>query len=118
ISCALRRFLSTGQRRRGPRLSSSLPEAYPFAPPAVRITSTPPVYHPNVFVDGRICLGATWHQEEGLAFLVIRVARMLLYHKDVTNAGHPANAAAAAWYNRESANPPPRRTTRCSHTLL
>jgi ubiquitin-protein ligase len=106
VRYSLASFIAPGQQRKEHLVSFSLPEAYPFAPPAVRITSTPPVYHPNVFVDGRICLGATWHQEEGLAFLVIRVARMLLYHKDVTNAGHPANAAAAAWYNRESANLP------------
>lgn len=106
VRYSLPSFIAPGQQRGEHLVRFTLPEAYPFAPPAVRMTSAPAVYHPNVFADGRICLGATWHQEEGLAFLVIRVARMLLYHKDVTNPGHPANVAAAAWYNRESARLP------------
>jgi Ubiquitin-conjugating enzyme len=76
-----------------------LPDEYPLVAPVVRM-ERPPVYHPNVFPDGRICLG-TWSWEEGLGFLVIRVARMLLYHADVTNPLHPANGEAAGWYTRK-----------------
>jgi hypothetical protein len=65
-----------------------------------------PVYHPNVFPDGRICLGTTWSWEEGLGFLVVRVARMLLYHADVTNPLHPANGEAAGWYTRHRSRLP------------
>jgi len=106
VRYSLPSFIAPGQQRAEHFVRFSLPDAYPFAPPAARMTSTPPVYHPNVFPDGRICLGTTWQQEEGLAFLVIRVARMLLYHTDVTNPGHPANVAAAAWYNQERARLP------------
>jgi ubiquitin-protein ligase len=78
---------------------------YPFAPPAVRLLDTA-IFHPNVFPDGRICIGAQWNPTEGLGFVVERVAKMLLYYDYVTNPGHPANAAAAHWYTANRARFP------------
>jgi ubiquitin-protein ligase len=79
---------------------------YPFEPPLVRLLTQPPIFHPNVFPDGRICIGNRWSPEEGLAFLVIRVAKMLLYYDTFTNPGHPANQAAASWYRQNRAHFP------------
>ena len=36
------------------RLSLEFPEEYPTKPPVVRFRS--PVFHPNVYLDGKICL--------------------------------------------------------------
>ena len=98
-------FVAPDRSRASHRVSFVLPETYPLAAPYVRMLDLP-VYHPNIFLDGRICLGNTWNPEEGLAFLVIRVARMLLYYPDVTNARSPANLDAAAWYLRQAARFP------------
>lgn len=84
-------------RRDRHRVRFDLPPTYPMAPPTVRLLDRAAVFHPNVFPDGRICIGP-WSPVEGLAFLVIRVAKMLLYYESVTNPHHPANPAAAAWY--------------------
>jgi ubiquitin-protein ligase len=81
------------------RVLFDLGESYPDAAPTVVMVDAPPVFHPNVFQDGRICIAPqAWMAEEGLAFLVIRVAKMLLYFDLVTNPASPANQAAAAWY--------------------
>jgi hypothetical protein len=79
------------------RVQFVLPAPYPTVPPAVRMLDQPPVYHPNIYADGRICTGL-WHPEEGLAFMVIRVARMLLYQPAVTNPSSAASREAAQWY--------------------
>src|SRR5579871_6053211 len=76
------------------RVQFALPATYP---PVVRMLDQPAVYHPNIYADGRICTGL-WHPEEGLAFMAIRVARMLLYQPSVTNPTSAACLEAARWY--------------------
>jgi ubiquitin-protein ligase len=72
---------------------------YPYVGPTPVMLDIPPVFHPNVFTDGRVCTGpGLWTPDEGLAFVVLRVAKMLLYFDGVTNPSNPANPAAAAWY--------------------
>jgi hypothetical protein len=82
------------------RLRIDLGEGYPAGPPTVRVLDSPPPFHPNVFPDGRVCIGNRWDPTEGLGFFSIRIARMLLYDRPFTNPGHPANAAAAKWFVR------------------
>jgi ubiquitin-protein ligase len=82
------------------RVQFDLPPAYPDVRPAVRMLDRPPAFHPNVFPDGRICLGDSWNPTEGLGFVVLRVAKMLLYYPGVTGVDRPANLAAAAWYRQ------------------
>jgi ubiquitin-protein ligase len=88
-------------RREQHRVRFEMGPHYPFERPQALMLDTPPVFHPNVFADGRICFGV-WSPEEGLAFLVIRVGRMLVYEPRLTNPGHPACLEAAEWYR---ANP-------------
>jgi ubiquitin-protein ligase len=64
-------------RRYGHQVRFRLGEMYPTVAPSVTALGWPPIFHPNVFEHGRICIGAAWHAEEGLGSLVIRVARML-----------------------------------------
>src|SRR5688572_18122839 len=52
-----------------------LPARYPFAPPLVAVD--PPVFHPNVYSSGQVCLGAKWIPTEGLDLLVKRVAQIV-----------------------------------------
>jgi hypothetical protein len=95
-------FVTAGfDRRDRHRVRFELGPAYPLEPPHARVLDAPPVFHPNVFPDGRICTGA-WSPVEGLAFVVIRVARMLVYDPRLTNPDHPACSEAAEWYR---ANP-------------
>jgi ubiquitin-protein ligase len=100
VTYRLRSFISAASTRDVHRVQFELGSTYPAQAPAVQILDSPPVFHPNVFATGGVCIGPmSWTVEEGLGFLVIRVARMLLYFDDVTNPSHPANTAAAVWYN-------------------
>jgi len=92
-------YLDSGfTRAAAHRVRLTLEAGYPlYAPPDVRMVSRP-VFHPNVFEDGRICCGGSWNPTEGLAFLTLRIARMLLYDPAVTSTDSPANVAAAEWY--------------------
>jgi ubiquitin-protein ligase len=88
-------------RREQHRVRFELGPQYPFERPQALMLDTPPVFHPNVFADGRICFGM-WSPEEGLAFLVIRIGRMLIYEARLTNPGHPARPEASEWYRVNS----------------
>jgi len=87
------------------------PARYPFDPPLVALD--PPVFHPNVYASGRVCLGSTWLPTEGLDLLVRRIGQIITFDPLVLNASSAANAAAAAWYRTAVVlNSPP--TTSCS----
>jgi ubiquitin-protein ligase len=89
------------------RVLFELGTGYPGRPPIVAMLDSPPVFHPNVFDNGRICIGPMWWTpEEGLGSLVIRVAKMLLYFPDVTSAASAANPSAAYWYRLNKSSLP------------
>ena len=92
-------------RREEHRVHFQMGPHYPFERPQALMLDTQPVFHPNVFADGRICFGV-WSPEEGLAFLVIRIGRMLVYEPHLTNPGHPARPDASDWYRAHSARFP------------
>ena len=72
------------------------PHRYPFQEPLVELD--PPVFHPNVYQSGRVCLGFTWLPTESLDLLVRRLARIVTFDPLVLNTSSPANPAAARWY--------------------
>jgi hypothetical protein len=76
----------------------ALPERYPFQAPVATVRT--PIFHPNVFPSGVICLGTRWVAAEGLDIFVQRLLRLVTYDPLLVNTTSPANAAAASWYQR------------------
>jgi ubiquitin-protein ligase len=73
-----------------------LPSRYPFEPPKVTVTS--PIWNPNIFPSGLICLGQQWIPTHNLALLVQRVMLILALDPEIINLASPANAEAGKWY--------------------
>jgi hypothetical protein len=69
---------------------------YPFEPPLAEILT--PIYHPNVYGSGRVCLGVHWLPTEGLDLLVKRIAQIVTFDPSIVNAVSAANPEAAGWY--------------------
>ncbi len=80
------------------RLRIALPARYPFQAPTATVLT--PVWHPNVFPAGVICLGTRWLPSEGLDLFVQRLARLLTFDSLLVNIHSPANRVAADWYAR------------------
>lgn len=77
---------------------------YPRSAPTARFLS--PVVNPNVFPDGRICLGFVWTMAETLSEMVLRIGRLIQYDPEILNLESPADANAAAWASRNHARFP------------
>jgi ubiquitin-protein ligase/DNA-directed RNA polymerase subunit RPC12/RpoP len=86
------------ERREQTRISIALPARYPFQPPLATVQT--PIWHPNVFTSGTICLGTRWSPTEGLDLFVQRLARLLTFDPLLVNIASAANREAAAWYER------------------
>ena len=80
------------------RLRIALPARYPFQSPTATVLT--PIWHPNVFPAGVICLGTRWIASEGLDLFVQRLARLLTFDSLLVNTQSPANRVAADWYSR------------------
>lgn len=80
------------------RLRIALPARYPFQAPTATVLT--PVWHPNVFPSGTICLGTKWLASEGLDLFVQRLAKLLTFDSLLVNTASAANRAAADWYLR------------------
>lgn len=79
------------------RLQISLPARYPFEAPTARIVGTP-IFHPNVFESGVVCVGSKWLASEGLDLYVTRIVRLLCFDGMLVNLNSIAHAAAGRWY--------------------
>lgn len=82
----------------------NFPARYPFEPPTAKLDT--PIYHPNVFANMTICLGAQWSISEGLDLFVARILRLLTYDPQLVNIHSAANGAAARWYTQLSSRQP------------
>jgi ubiquitin-protein ligase len=80
------------------RVEITLGLDYPRTEPQARFLT--PVVHPNVFPDGRICLGFAWTMAETLSELVLRIGRLIQYDPEILNLESPADARAASWAHR------------------
>jgi hypothetical protein len=78
------------------RIKIVLGARYPFLEPAVDILD--PVFNPNVYPSGRVCLGKKWLATEGLDLIVLRVAKILTFDREILNDWSPAHMEAAHWY--------------------
>lgn len=75
-----------------------LPAEYPLAAPHVHISS--PVFNPNVYPNGTVCIGPIWMATEGLDLFLTKIIRILAFDPQVVNPRSPANLAAAVWYEQ------------------
>jgi ubiquitin-protein ligase len=73
-----------------------LPARYPFEPPKFNVTT--PIWNPNVFTSGLICLGQQWIPTHNLALVVQRVMQILVLDPAIINLDSPANGEARSWY--------------------
>jgi ubiquitin-protein ligase len=76
----------------------ALPERYPFMAPVATVRT--PIWHPNVFASGTICLGTRWIAAQGLDLFVERLLRLLTFDPLLVNTASPANRDAASWYEQ------------------
>lgn len=88
------------------RVRIALPGRYPFQPPTATVLT--PVWHPNVFPSGAVCLGTRWLASEGLDLFVQRLSRLLTFDSLLVNTASAANRAAADWYQRARRQHPER----------
>lgn len=75
----------------------TLPANYPVAAPNIQMISSPYVFHPNWYLNGKWCYGS-WIISEGLGHHIIRMIKTLQYDIDITNEHSPANREAKDWY--------------------
>lgn len=80
------------------RVVVDLGARYPFQPPAASVAT--PIFHPNVFASGLVCLGAKWLPSEGMDLFVQRIARLLTFDPLLLNLHSAANGEAMHWYRR------------------
>ena len=85
-------------RRTHTRLVISLPARYPFMPPAASITT--PIFHPNVYPSGLVCLGTKWLPSEGMDLFVRRLVQLITFDPLIVNIHSAANPAALGWYQQ------------------
>jgi hypothetical protein len=71
---------------------------HPFMPPTATLQT--PVFHPNVFESGVVCMGSTWLPSEGMDLFVRRLVRLLAFDPLLVNTRSVANSTALAWYAR------------------
>jgi ubiquitin-conjugating enzyme E2 T len=81
-----------------------LPARYPFEPPKVTVKT--PIWNPNIFTSGLICLGQQWIPSHNLALLVQRVMQIVALDPAIINLKSPANSEAAKWYATASRRNP------------
>ncbi len=73
-------------------------DSYPFQAP--RLTVKTPIFHPNVYTSGLICLGS-WNPTEFLDFLVKRIVHTICFDPQFINPDSPANYLASVWYREK-----------------
>lgn len=71
---------------------------YPRLRPICRMLT--PAFHPNIDVDGTICIGDHWAASELLTSIMIQIAQILTYQS--YNIRSPRNARAAHWSSENS----------------
>ncbi len=78
------------------RVLITLDPRHPFLPPAATVLT--PIFHPNVFESGVVCMGAKWLPSEGMDLYVRRLVRLLAFDPLLVNTRSAAYSAALAWY--------------------
>lgn len=79
---------------------------YPRLRPVCRMLT--PAFHPNIDVDGTICIGDHWAAGELLTSIMIQIAQILTYQS--YNIRSPRNALAARWASENGDRLPLQKT--------
>lgn len=69
---------------------------YPLVEPIAEITT--PIFHPNVYASGKICLGTKWLPSEGLDLVIKRIIQIITFDDTILNDASVANRHALNWY--------------------
>ncbi|OUU39420.1 MAG: hypothetical protein CBC09_02300 [Cellvibrionales bacterium TMED49] len=77
---------------------------YPYVEPSAEITT--PIYHPNVYASGKVCLGTRWFPSQHLDQVVKRIIQIITYDESILNESSVANRHALNWYKRAIKNYP------------
>jgi hypothetical protein len=85
-----------GVRQPRSRVAIDLAPRHPFQPPSATVLT--PVFHPNVYPSGLVCLGAKWLPSEGMDLFVRRLVRLLAFDPLLLNVHSFANSVALHWY--------------------
>jgi hypothetical protein len=78
------------------RVQIDLSGRYPLEVPTASIAT--PIFHPNVYPGGQICLGTKWLTTDTLDILVRRIIQIITFEPSILNENSPANSAALEWY--------------------
>ena len=81
-----------------------LSNRYPFQEPTAKFVT--PIFHPNVFEGGKICLGKKWLPTDTLDLLAERIAKIIIFEPDILDTSDAANAKSKDWYVRLKAKNP------------
>lgn len=92
------------QKQATTNLTILLSSTYPLQEPSVSIIT--PIFHPNVYSSGRVCLGTKWIPTQGLDLLVVRIIQIITFDPSILNEKSPANYNALLWYRRALATYP------------
>ena len=87
---------TTVRRQPNSIIQIDLLDRYPFLPPKVYFKT--PIFHPNVYINGLLCLGSHWEATEFLDLLVKRIVKIICFDPEYTNPKSPANIKAVTWY--------------------
>jgi ubiquitin-protein ligase len=77
------------------RVQIDLSASYPAQKPAAAMLT--PLFHPHVFANNVICLGAKWTVAEYLDSLILRIGSIIQYDPQYFDFNSPANKTAATW---------------------
>lgn len=86
------------ERQEYTRVQIDLPGRYPFEAPIASIST--PIFHPNVYPGGQICLGPKWLTTDTLDILVGRIIQVITFEPSILNENSPAHLDALEWYRR------------------
>jgi ubiquitin-protein ligase len=80
------------------RIQLELPSRYPavLTNESVQFL-TAPIFHPNIFTSGKVCIGG-FRPSESLARFILRLAKMIQFDPAYINEDSPANVDAKNWY--------------------
>lgn len=75
---------------------------YPLSVPNAQFLT--PIFHPNIWKDGRVCFGFYWSVSDPLTEVVTRISKLIQYSRDILNLDSPANIEAKNWAENQPEN--------------
>lgn len=84
------------------RVKIELGSEYPSSMPTAEFLT--PIFHPNIWQDGKVCFGYYWSISQPLTEVVTRVEKLIQYSRDIMNLDSPANIEAKKWLEDQPKN--------------